>query len=91
MIDIKLKDGQSGYDAVAEYIHRYWDHNCIETVIISMATSYNGEIYDMINEIACPCDGDIEFLYDWWEGEKFIKLFGIKSVDEIDISGGLYE
>ena len=91
MIDIKLKDGQTGYEAVAEYIHRYWDHNYIETVIISMGVSYNGKMYNMINEIACPCDGDIEYLYDWWEGEEFIRLFGIKAVDEIEISGGLYE
>lgn len=26
MIDIVLKDGQSGYDAVGEYIRRYWNH-----------------------------------------------------------------
>jgi len=41
--------------------------------------------------IASPMNfNDIEFLYDWWESEKFIKLFGIKTVDELDISGGLY-
>ena len=28
---------------------------------------------------------------DWWEGEKFIKLFGIKAVGEFDISEGIYE
>ena len=26
----------------------------------------------------------------WWEGEKFIKLFGIKAINELDISGGIY-
>lgn len=30
-------------------------------------------------------------LSDWWEGEKFIKLFGIKAVGEFDISEGIYE
>lgn len=56
-----------------------------------MGTSHDGKTYDLCKEIASPYNGDdVEFLYDWWEGEKFIKLFGIKAVDEIDISGGLY-
>lgn len=92
MIDIKLKDGQSGYDIVGEYIRRYWENNIYDTVIVSIGISYDGNTYDMRKEIASPYNfDDIEFLYDWWEGEKFIKLFGIKSVDEIDITGGLYE
>lgn len=92
MIDIELKNGQTGYDIVGEYIRRYWEHNIIDTVIVSMGTSYDGNTYNLCKEVASPYKGDdIEFLYDWWEGEKFIKLFGIKAVDEIDISGGLYE
>ena len=92
MIDIEVKDGQTGYDIVGEYIRRYWEHNMYDTVIVSMGISYDGKTYNFCKEIASPYNGDdIEFLYDWWEGEKFIKLFGIKSVDEIDISGGLYE
>jgi hypothetical protein len=56
-----------------------------------MGVSHDGKTYDIYKEIASPYNGDdVEFLYDWWEGEKFIKLFGIKAVDEIDISGGLY-
>lgn len=89
MIDIVLKDGQSGYDAVGEYIRRYWNHNITDTVIVSIGTSYDGNAYDLRKEVASPLNfDDIEFLYDWWEGEKFIKLFGIKAVDEFDISGG---
>lgn len=92
MIDIVLKDGQSGYDAVCEYIRRYWNHNITDTVIVSIGTSYDGNTYDLRKEVASPLNfGDIEFLYDWWEGEKFIKLFGIKAVGELDIYGGIYE
>lgn len=36
MIDIKLKDGQSGYNVVGEYIRRYWEHNIYDTVIVSI-------------------------------------------------------
>lgn len=92
MIDIVLKDGQSGYDAVGEYIRRYWNHNITDTVIVSIGTSYDGDTYDLRKEVASPLNfDDIEFLYDWWEGEKFIKLFGIKTISELDVSGGIYD
>ncbi len=92
MVDIKLKDGQSGYNAVGEYIRRYWEHNITDTVVISIGTSYDGKTFDLKKEVASP-EGrdDILFLYDWWEGEKYIKLFGIKAVSEFDVSGGIYE
>ena len=91
MIDIYLENGQSGYDAIAEYVIKYWHHNITSTVIVSMGTSYDGNNYDLCKEVACPAGfNDVEFLYDWWEGQKYIKLFGIKTIDELDISGGLY-
>lgn len=92
MIDIQLKYGQSGYDAVGEYIRRYWEHNIVDTVIVSIGTSYDGNTFELRKEVASPLNfDDIMFLYDWWEGEKFIKLFGIKTISELDISGGIYE
>ena len=92
MINIILKDKQTGYDAVAEYIRRYWDHNVVEDVIVSIGTSYDGINYCLSKEVASPLSlDDIEFLSDWWEGERYIKLFGIKTISEIDISGGLYD
>lgn len=92
MIDIKLNDGQSGYDVIGEYIRCYWKHNIYTAVVVSIGTSYNGQDYRLLKEVASPMDfDDIEYLYDWWEGEKYIKLFGIQSIDELDISGGIYE
>lgn len=92
MIDIKLENGQSGYDEVGKYIRRYWSHNTTGTVIVSIGTSFDGNTYDLLKEVASPINFDgIEFLYDWWEGEKFIKLFGIITVDDLDISGGIYK
>ncbi len=92
MVEIKLRDGQSGYDAVGEYIQRYWGCNIADSVVVSMSTSYDGDTYHQHNEIAYPMgfDDNIEFLYDWWEGEKFIKIFGIKAVSDLDITGGIY-
>lgn len=91
MIEIKLDNGRSGYDVIGEYIRRYWNHNIQDTVICSIATSYDGITYELKNEVATPMGfDDIEFLYDWWEGEKYINLFGIKSINGLDISGGIY-
>ena len=92
MVDIVLKNGQTGYDVLSDYIYRYWNHNILDTVIISIGTSYDGHTYDLRNEIASPMSfNEIEFMNDWWEGEKYIKLFGIKTLGELDISGGIYE
>lgn len=91
MVDIILNKGQSGYDVVGEYIIRYWNHNITDTVIVSIGTSYDGISYELRNEIACPMNfDDIEYLYDWWEGERFIKIYGIKGVGEIEVFGGIY-
>ena len=90
MIDIKLNNGQSAYDVIGEYIRRYWEHNIYTTVIVSIGTSYDGCTYEIRKEVASPMGGDIEYLYDWWEGEKYIKLFGIKTINELYIYGGIY-
>lgn len=92
MVDIKLQKGQNGYDAVGKYIRRYWEHNIWEDVIVSIGISYDGKTYDLCKEVASPYNfDDIEYLSDWWEGQEYIKIFGIKAISELDISGGLYE
>ena len=91
MVDIKLNDGQTGYDVIGEYIKRYWDHNIIDTVIVSIGASHDGNTYDLLNVVADHYHfDDVIFQYDWWEGEKYIKLFGIKTISEIDVYGGIY-
>lgn len=91
MIDIKLNDKQSGYDVIGEYIRRYWNHNIYTDVIIPIGTSHDGQNYSLTKEVASPHNfDDIMYLNDWWEGEKFIRLFGIISLDEINVSGGIY-
>lgn len=92
MIDIELKSNQSAYEAIVEYIRRYWEHNVICTVIVALGKSYDGSDYNMSNEIVIPVDGDgIEFLDDWWEGERFVRISGIKSVYDLEITGGIYK
>ena len=96
MTEIKLKDGETGYEAVAEYIYRYWNHyRYTGSVLVTLAISYNGEDWEMLTvQIASP-DGfrgdDILFDMDWWEGEKYIRLYGIKFSDFFEVEGGIYE
>ena len=93
MIIIELKDGQTGYDVVAEYVRRYWTNHYRTNVVVSMAASYDGTIYHNCNDVAdldSSSLDDVEFSYDWWEGEKFIRIDGICAVDELEISGGIY-
>ena len=62
-----------------------------DDVIVSIGLSYDDNTYEMCKEVASPMNfDDVEFLYDWWEGQKYIKLFGIKTIEEIDVSGGIY-
>lgn len=86
-----LTDEQSGYEVIGEYIRRYWEEVCYTTVIVSVAIC-DDENYRMFNVVASPThDLDIEYLYDWWEGEKQIILRGIIDVDAVDVNGGIFE
>jgi hypothetical protein len=86
-----LTDGQSGYEVIGEYIQRYWEEVCYTTVIVSVALADDGD-YRRLNIVASPThDLDIEYLYDWWEGEKEIFLGGIIDVDAVYVNGGIFE
>lgn len=94
MTDIIVKDDETGYDAVGAYIKRYWEHNIPDGVIVSLGLSDDGDTYELFQEVAYPLDfygNDIMFVYDWWDNQKYIILFGIKMICELDISGGIYE
>lgn len=97
MTEIKLKNGETGYEAVARYIYRYWNHyGYTDSVLVKLAISYNGEDWETLPvQIASPNDfrgdGGILFDVDWWEGEKYIRLYGIKFSDFFEVEGGIYE
>lgn len=91
MVEIKLKKKQTGYDVVGEYIERYWKHNILDQVIVSLGLSRDGVTYEHYNEVASPHFSDIMFERDWWEGEEYIRIFGIAHIDSLNITGGIYE
>lgn len=84
MKELILTDGQTGYDVVSKYIADYWIKNYYSEVIVSLEISYDGEIFYKFNETAYPNNTGIEFLDDWWEGQKYIKILGIISVDKVE-------
>lgn len=83
---VVLDDKQTGYGIVSEYIKKYWEHHCTEDVIVSIEISRDGKNYEHLNEVASPYDMyDVEYLNDWWEGEKYIRVTGIQSISDIKI------
>lgn len=91
MVTLHLKDNENGYSKVEEYVKRYWDVTCDCDVIVAIETSYDGVSWNFNNEIASPYQSGVEWLNDWREGEKYIRIHGIQGVDTLDVSGGLYE
>lgn len=76
---VVLDDKQTGYGVVSEYVKKYWEYHCTEDVIVSIEISSDGENYECLNEIASPYNMyDVEYLNDWWEGEKYIRVTGIQ-------------
>ena len=91
MVSLSLKNNENGYEKVGEYVKRYWDVHGDGDVIVSVEASYDTVEWHCTNEIASPYQRGVEWLNDWWEGEKYIHIKGIQSVDTFDIQGGLYE
>lgn len=96
MVEIILKENQTGYDAVCEYIERYFKHQFEDgyrnDVIVSLAASYNGKDFSQENQLVILDEAlDLEFVDDWWEGEKFICIYGIQAIEDIPVSGGIYD
>lgn len=79
-----LNNKQTGYDVVSKYIKKYWECHCTEDVIVSIEISRDGKNYERINEVAIPYNMyDVEFLNDWWEGERYVRVNGIQGISGI--------
>ena len=87
MTDICLESGQNGYDEVGKHILDFWRGYSFCTTIVRIRKSYDGTNWDTSNEIVYPVEwnSDMEWLNDWWEGQQFIRILGIKAVDDLVI------
>lgn len=82
---------ENGYDVVGKLAQNYFDHNdSMDDLVIRIGTSYDGVNYDIRNEIVLIENCEAVFSNDWWEGQGFIRVYGIRSVIDLDIYGGLY-
>ena len=85
--DFVLKDGQDGYEIVADCVLKYWEENGYGTALVQIETSYDGKEYHEANHIVSPLwyGGEMEFDYDWWEGQKYLRIYGVKNIADIVI------
>lgn len=113
MVDIILDNTRSAYDVVEDFVKRYWEHNGYDDVVILLGLSEDGYDYELIWEVARPDKRllrknnewviektIVRFISDvqWWEGERYLKMIGIKSLDKLiwnsfdkfNIDSGLY-
>lgn len=86
-MNIELKDKETGYEAVAKYIEKYWDKHGWYDSIVELEISYDDKDWDRIKEIVYPTNNcrEMEWFNDWWEGQKYIHIIGMATVDEIDV------
>lgn len=94
-IFIILEHEQNAYDIIGEYVIRHWQHSYYDDAVVCMDISYDNKEYYNANDYVTPVrefkDYGVIFENDWWEGEKYIKLYGIKNISEIELTGGLYD
>ena len=85
-MNIKIKDKEI-YIKKEELINQFeFDNYKIDT-IIELEISYDGKDWDRIKEIVCPTNNcrELEWLNDWWEGQRYINIIGMANIDEIDV------
>lgn len=91
MIEIKLKEGNNGYDAVIDIlstiIPQIYKNYFPGDLIVRIGFKYNEEDdYEYENELLYSSDlaDDYScFKDDWWEGQKYINILGFIPVDDI--------
>lgn len=70
-----------------DYVIKYCKNKMYDYCIVSIAKSYDLKHWDRFKAIAIPNveDDTVTWLDDWYEGEDYIKILGIKLLDEIDV------
>lgn len=88
---IELKGDETGYSVVGDYIRRYWESvECFDDVLFTI-TFEDGSVETNVAEVDISKDGpSIEFVDDWWEGQKRFALNGIRNISEYRVAGGIY-
>ncbi len=92
MIELKLNEDQDAYDIVGKYIEKYWQEHYYTDVLVRIATSYDGKTYAPSNEfVAFDGKDGMEYQNDWWEGERYLKIYGIIDIREVIIPENIFD
>ena len=90
MVKIVLEENQNGYDEVFKYIKRFLDKRHTDgMVVFTISLSYDDNKYLKHTELVEVDYEKVIYENDWWEGEKYIKLFGIELLRDLEIKGGM--
>ena len=92
-IRIKLKENQTGYDAVGDAIRVLYP-TTNESFIVELRHKYNYEDETkwhkctelMLNEGYDYAHPDWVWEYDWWEGQQDIELLAVAPASEVTLS-----
>lgn len=83
---IVLNTNEIGYEAVNKYVEEYWNKHGLDDAIVQMETSYDGIKWAQHREVVAPtCNRSSRWLWNWWKGEKYIKILSIVNISELNI------
>lgn len=82
---IILDNKEIAYETVGKYVKEYWNEHGWDDAIVQMEISYDGIKWAQHRQIICPNGRNAEWLRDWWEGEKYIRILNIINIDELNI------
>lgn len=92
MKEFKLQSNEIAYDVIGEYVERYAEQTGEDIILVSLGISIDGISYDYETElISADQNGVFYWDSDWWEGQEYIQLCGIKGINKVEVTGGIYE
>lgn len=92
MKEFKLQSNEIAYDVIGEYVERYAEQTGEDIILVSLGISIDGISYDYETElISADQNGVFYWDSDWWEGQEYIQLLGIKGINKVEVTGGIYE
>ena len=89
MIEFELTEKQTGYEVIKDYFIRRFDLNLgtYEQYLVALELSYDNVRWTRVTDRVQIDSMYFEWGIDWYEGEKYIRLLGVKNIEDIDIIG----
>lgn len=93
MIEARASRENDGYDIVTEFVLKYWEQAKVygSTVLVKIAYSFDSTNWDESNEIAYYSDGAVLFHSDWYENQKYIRIYGLIDLEHLEVPNNAEE